>query len=74
MRPRRKFVNQARQNFLASPAFTQQQHGNIDVRNQSSLRANFLHRRTRCHEENVVAQLFNFPGVGLALGACRRTG
>ena len=51
MRARGKLVDQARQNFLAGPALAQQQHGDVDIRDQRGLRADLAHRRAGRDEE-----------------------
>ena len=68
MGARRKLVDQARQHFLAGAAFAQQQDRDIDVGDQRGLRTNLLHRRAGGDEEHVVAKLFDFAGIALALG------
>src|SRR5579871_6988464 len=54
-------MNQSRQNFFARATFSKQQHGDVDVRNQSGLGTNLAHGRTGCDEENIFGKFLYFP-------------
>ena len=65
MRARRKLVDQASENFLAGATLAEQEHRDVDVRHQRSLRANLAHLRTGCDEEDVIGKLFDVAAVSL---------
>ena len=58
-------MDQASENFLAGSALAEQQHGNVDIRDQRGLRANLAHGGAGRDEENVVGKLFDFAAVSL---------
>ncbi len=65
---RRELVDQAGEHFLAGTALTKQKHRNVDVSDESGLRANLFHRGAGSDEEHVVAKFFDLAGVALIFG------
>ncbi len=68
MGARRKFVDQARQHFLAGATLTEQEDRDVNVGDECGLRANLLHCRAGSDEEHVVAKFFDFARIALTLG------
>src|SRR5580704_2997155 len=60
-----KLVDQASENFLAGATLAEQEHGDVDVRDQRGLRANLAHLRTGGDEEDVVGKLFDVAAIRL---------
>ena len=60
MGARRKFVDQFRHHFLTGAAFAKHQYRNIHIGDQRGLRTQLAHDRTRGHEKDLIANIFDF--------------
>ena len=64
-------MNQLRDHFLASAAITQNQHVDIDIREQFDLAMDFQHLRRRSQKEIAATQIFQIRNGGHIFGNVR---